>query len=349
MILMGEYKVIDLSHHNTVADFMAVKNTGVYGVIIRAGYGREVSQKDRKFEEYYSAAKAVGLHIGAYWYSYADSVADAAKEATACLACIQGKQFDFPVYYDLEESSIAALGKDTCTQIAQTFCNAMEQAGYWAGVYANTNWFTNYLDHATLWPRYTVWLADYRTNYNTTLGRDMHQYTSTGSVAGISGNVDCNRCTRDFPAEIGSLYGGASSIISQPTEPDNWVHCTGDNVNVRADAHTAAAVVERMNKGNGCEWYADDGWGWSKVKVRDTVGWVSNLYLDKPGLSKYKVGECTGNRVNVREGRGTNHKVLRQVNKGNLFDIIDIYGGWYHVNVAGIEGYISKDYVKVRG
>ena len=139
---MAEFQLIDLSHHNSVADFLAVKNAGIYGVILRAGYGREASQKDRKFDEFYTAAKAVGLHIGAYWYSYADSVADAAQEANACLSCIQGKQFDFPVYYDLEEQATAALGKDACTQIAQTFCTALEQAGYWAGVYANTNWFT---------------------------------------------------------------------------------------------------------------------------------------------------------------------------------------------------------------
>ncbi len=152
-------------------------------MILRAGYGRETSQKDRKFDEFYTAAKAVGLHIGAYWYSYADSVEDAAKEANACLTCLQGKQFDFPVYYDLEEGSTAALGKAVCTQIAQTFCTAIEQAGYWAGVYANTNWFTNYLNFDSLAAKYTIWLADYREAYNTTLKRDMHQYSSTGGVA----------------------------------------------------------------------------------------------------------------------------------------------------------------------
>lgn len=347
---MAEYLVIDVSKHNGNIDFAKVKAAGVYGVIIRSGYGRETSQKDPMFEANYTAAKVAGLHIGSYWYSYADSVADAAKEAAACLECIQGKQFDFPIYYDLEESSTAVLGKDTCTQIAQTFCNAIEDAGYWAGIYANTNWFTNYLNFDSLSPRYTIWLADYRSNYDKTLKRDMHQYSSSGTINGISGRVDMNRCYRDFPAEIGSLYGGASSIISQPTEPDNWVHCTGDNVNVRADAHTAAAVVERMNKGNGCEWYADDGWGWSKVKVRTTIGWVSNKYLDKPGLSLYKVGESTGDRVNIRSGPGTSYKVLRQVNKGNLFDIICILPGtgWYQVDVAGTVGYISSQYVKVR-
>ena len=347
---MAEYKVIDLSHHNTVTDFLAVKNAGIYGVILRAGYGRESSQKDRKFEEFYGAAKAVGLHIGAYWYSYADSVADAAQEAAACLSCIQGKQFDFPVYYDLEESSTAALGKDTCTQIAQTFCTAMEQAGYWAGIYANTNWFTNHLDHAALSAKYTIWLADCREASHTALKRDMHQYTSTGSVAGISGNVDCNRCTRDFPVEIGSLYGGTSATTGSAAQPAGGgivVHCTGDRVNIRADAHTAASVLTRANSGDALTWLADDGWGWSKVQKGSVTGWMVNQYLDKAGLSGYKVGECTGDRVNVRAGRGTNYSVLRQVNKGNLFDIIDIYGGWYRVNVAGTEGYISAQYVKV--
>ena len=106
---MAEYFVIDVSKHNGNIDFQAVKNAGVYAVIIRAGYGRETRQKDPMFEANYSAAKAAGLHIGAYWYSYADSVADAAKEAAACLRCIQGKGFDFPVYYDLEEEVTAAL------------------------------------------------------------------------------------------------------------------------------------------------------------------------------------------------------------------------------------------------
>ena len=347
---MAEYQVIDLSHHNSVSDFLAVKNAGIYGVILRVGCGREASQKDRKFDEFYTAAKAAGLHIGAYWYSYADSVEDAAREAAACLTCIQGKQFDFPVYYDLEESRTAALGKAACTQLAVDFCTAMEQAGYWAGVYANTNWWQNYLDHAALSSRFTIWLADYREAYNTTLKRDMHQYTSTGSVAGVNSNVDCNHCTRDFPAEIGSLYGGVSDTTGGAARPSGEivVHCTGNSVNVRAEAHTAAKVLTQANKGNCLVWYEDDGWGWSKVKCGTVTGWMVNQYLDKAGLSGYKVGECTGDRGNVRAGRGTNHKVLRQVDKGNLFDIIDIYGGWYRVNVAGTEGYISKEYVKVK-
>ena len=340
-------KGIDVSKHNGNIDWAKVKNSGIEFVIIRAGYGREVSQKDPKFEEYYAGAKSVGLPVGAYWYSYADSVEDASRELSACLSCIQGKTFDFPVYYDLEESSTAALGKDSCTKIAEIFCTGIEKAGYWAGIYANTNWFTNYLNHDYLSGKYTIWLADYRSNYNTTLKRDIHQYSSDGKVDGIPGRVDLNNCTRDFPKEI----NGTSTTVtpeSTPTNTEIVVRCTGDRVNVRADAHTGAKVLTQAGKGNCLVWYADDGWGWSKIKCGTITGWISNKYLDKEGLSNYKVGESTGNRVNVRSGPGMNHSILRQVNKGNLFDIICILpNGWYHVNVAGQEGYITKDYVKV--
>lgn len=76
-------------------------------MIIRAGYGRETYQKDSEFETHYRNAKAAGLKVGAYWYSYADGVSDAINEANACLACIKGKSFDYPIYYDLEERNIA--------------------------------------------------------------------------------------------------------------------------------------------------------------------------------------------------------------------------------------------------
>ena len=107
----------------------------------------EISQKDNEFETHYKNAKAAGLKVGAYWYSYADGVADAKKEASACLACIKGKNFDLPVYYDLEDGSMTALGKSTLTSIAKTFCDEIKKGGYNSGVYANLNWFNNYLDY----------------------------------------------------------------------------------------------------------------------------------------------------------------------------------------------------------
>lgn len=190
---------IDVSRHQGVIDWGKVKTDFA---ILRAGYGKVVSQKDTRFEANYSGAKAAGIPVGAYWYSYAKSAAEARQEAAVCLQAIKGKQFEFPIYFDIEDGTQAKLGKAVLTAMCEAFCEELEKAGYFAGVYANTDWFKNRLDHAKLAAKYTIWLADYRANYDKTLKRDMHQHTSSGSVAGISGRVDRNTCTKDFPTII---------------------------------------------------------------------------------------------------------------------------------------------------
>ena len=102
---MANYKGIDVSQHQGNIDFGKVKAAGYDFVIIRAGYGKYASQKDPYFEQNYAGAKAAGLNVGAYWYSYADSTANAKLEAEACLQVIKGKTFEYPIYFDLEERS----------------------------------------------------------------------------------------------------------------------------------------------------------------------------------------------------------------------------------------------------
>lgn len=190
---------IDVSKHQGVIDWSKVK-TGF--AIIRAGFGGYAEQKDLYFERNYSGAKAAGIPVGAYWYSYATTVEEAQQEAKACLQVLEGKQFEYPIYIDVEDALQCYLDKDTLTAIAETFCDTLEKAGYYTGVYASTYWFTHRLDHARLASKYTIWLADYRAGYNRTLARNMHQYTSGGILAGISGRVDMNTCTLDFPRII---------------------------------------------------------------------------------------------------------------------------------------------------
>ena len=194
---------IDVSKHQGKIDWQAVRETGnVNFAILRAGFGRYANQKDPQFERNYAGAKAAGIPVGAYWYSYAQTTEEAREEAKACLQVLHGKQFEFPIYFDIENSTQVHLSKFTLTAICEVFCNTLEKAGYCAGVYASTSWFLNRLDHARLSGRYTIWLADYRGRYNTTLARNMHQYTSKGRVHGIRGNVDLNVCTADFPIII---------------------------------------------------------------------------------------------------------------------------------------------------
>ena len=190
---------IDVSKHQGVIDWSKVKTDFA---ILRAGFGRYTSQKDPQFERNYAGAKAAGIPVGAYWYSYAKSAEEAREEAKACLQVLKGKRFEFPIYIDIEDSTQGHLSRATLTAICEAFCDTLEKAGYFAGVYASTYWFTSKLDHARLAGKYTIWLADYRAGYNKALERDIHQYTSNGHVAGLSGRVDRNTCTRDFPGII---------------------------------------------------------------------------------------------------------------------------------------------------
>ena len=190
---------IDVSRHQGIIDWSKVETDFA---ILRAGFGCYKYQKDSQFERNYAGAKAAGIPVGAYWYSYAESVEEARQEAEACLYVLRGMRFEYPIYIDIEDSTQGHLSKATLTAICEAFCDTLENAGYFAGVYASTYWFTHKLDHARIASKYTIWLADYRADYNKTLNRDMHQYTSNGHVAGISGRVDMNTCTRDFPGII---------------------------------------------------------------------------------------------------------------------------------------------------
>lgn len=195
-------KIIDISKHNGSIDFAKVKADGISGVIIRAGYGRHISQKDPTFEAYYSGAKAAGLNVGAYWYSYASSAAEAKIEAAVFLEAIKGKQFELPVYYDIEEESHVALGKTVCSAMVDAFCGAMEAAGYFAGVYSFDSFFGSNLN-AEAQKKYSCWVArveNVKPTYCKAYG--MHQYTWKGIVNGINGDVDISYCYCDFPAVI---------------------------------------------------------------------------------------------------------------------------------------------------
>ena len=187
---MANITCVDISEFQQGINFNKMKNDGIKAVIIRAGYGREASQKDSMFESHYRNDKAAGLKIGVYWYSYADSVDDAEKEARACLACIGGKALDMPVYYDMEDNFQTHLSKPTLTAIAEHFCNTVKANGYKVGVYANLNWFTNYLDYNRLKNKYSIWLAQY--NDRAELDCDIWQNSSTGRVSGYGKNIDTN-------------------------------------------------------------------------------------------------------------------------------------------------------------
>lgn len=185
-------KGIDVSSWQGNIDFSKVKASGVEFVIIRSGYGNQSSQRDNYFEQNYTKAKAAGLKIGTYWYSYASSAYDAVNEAKACLAVIKGKKFDLPVFFDLEESSQFSKGKTFCDSIIHAFCDEIKKNGYNAGLYCSTSPLSSYVS-ASVASKYPLWVAQYNSKCTYTASKyQIWQYSDKGSVNGISGGVDMN-------------------------------------------------------------------------------------------------------------------------------------------------------------
>lgn len=200
---------IDLSSHNGSVDFEELKKAGNAFVILRAGYGADNdNQKDSKFNEYYLQARKAGLHVGAYHYSYALDVDGAKREAESFLKWVKGYSFDMPVYIDMEDADgykrlHGMPSNKTLCDICRTFCNTLEKAGYFSGIYASESWLNNQLKSLVDENRYTIWCANWGTNtgsITTTVPYLLHQFTSNYILKGK--RYDRNICYFNFPILI---------------------------------------------------------------------------------------------------------------------------------------------------
>lgn len=192
-------KGIDVSVHNGSINWNAVKKTGLDFAIIRAGYGRTTTQEDSRFRYNYEQARAAGIHVGAYWYNYATTVEDAKNEAAACLQVLAGRQFDYPIYYDVEEKNVLALGRDKVCAIIKAFCEEIEKAGYYVGVYIGASAATSLLTEE-IRKAYDLWIAHWGVSEPHYDIYGMWQYTDAGRVNGIEGYVDMDNSYKDYPA-----------------------------------------------------------------------------------------------------------------------------------------------------
>lgn len=189
-------KGIDVSTWQGVIDWDKVKKDGITFAIIRCGYG--TTGVDNQFARNMKEARRVGIKVGVYLYSYAHGVAEAQAEARHCLDLVKeyGK-LDLPIYYDEEESYQRTRAKE----LATAFCDVIEKAGYWAGVYSSSSCWQSVLYGLD---SYTKWCANWGSNsrpaHNSgkpnVSGCDIHQYSSVGTVSGIAGDVDMNELYR---------------------------------------------------------------------------------------------------------------------------------------------------------
>lgn len=172
-------KGVDLSTYQTNINYEELKRKGVEFAILRCGYGKNDYQKDDMFETHYEGCKRAGLKVGAYLFSYAYDEEGARLEAENTLKFINGKSFELPIFYDMELSKQANLGKNTLTRMANEWCNIIKNAGYKAGVYANLNWFINYLNPYEIKSNGNyIWLAQWNNEITADFNVDIWQNTN---------------------------------------------------------------------------------------------------------------------------------------------------------------------------
>lgn len=197
-------KGIDVSYAQGAIDWAKVKAAGVDFAMIRASRGevngRPIAQ-DVTFEYNITQATANGIKVGVYHYLYASTVTEARKEARFFLKTIEPYKITYPVVLDIEEQYQANLGKSRVTKVVKAFLDEISAAGYYAMIYSNKTWLTDYLDMSKL-TDYDVWLAQWNTvpTYEGDFG--IWQYSSKGVVSGIEGYVDLNISYKDYTSII---------------------------------------------------------------------------------------------------------------------------------------------------
>lgn len=207
------YRYIDVSRYQgkiTLDGWRKVKAAGYKGAMLKTvSTNRKLSKRadglyiDPTFESNYRNAKAAGLDVGVYYYTYATSEAMADAELALLRQAVRGKEFSLPVCVDVEENKLKQLSTLDLSNLTAYALEQVEKMGFFAQLYTYTSYANAHLDMARLSGRWDVWLADYtgktpkvRFKYNA------HQHTSKGSVPGINGPVDLDVTTVNYPKII---------------------------------------------------------------------------------------------------------------------------------------------------
>ena len=188
---------IDVSKWNGTIDWNSVAKSGVSFAIIRTGFRGSTEGgliEDAKYTTNIKNATAAGIKVGVYFFTQAKNEVEAVEEASMVLSQIQGYNISYPVFLDVESAGAGAraegLSSAERTAVIRAFCQTISNGGYTAGFYANKTWLNSKINTSEL-TQYKIWLAQYNDHvtYNATR-YDLWQYTSKGSISGISGDVD---------------------------------------------------------------------------------------------------------------------------------------------------------------
>lgn len=195
----------DLSKFNRNVNMKLAKQNGMDFVILKAGSG--YSGEDPKFQQNYNNAKAAGLNVGAYWYSYAVNVEEAKEEAVRFMKILGKKQFEYPVYLDFEDPSQRKIPKKTKTDMAIAFMSILEKNGFYTGLYSSGSWINNQFERERL-KDYDIWIAHWHVTSPNCFTPDygMWQFTNKSKIKGVpdtgEGGVDMNYSYKNYPKII---------------------------------------------------------------------------------------------------------------------------------------------------
>lgn len=301
-------KGIDVSAWQGEIDWKKVKGDGVDAVILKTGGSDDGFYTDSKFESNYKGAKDAGIKVGAYYFVGSGFVTKADGEADAIrfLKMLKGKQFDLPVYVDVEATKPE--DKNGATNATIAFCDYLEGNGYFVGIYASeVSGFRDRLDDSKL-QKYAHWVACYGKE-KPAIPYVGWQYSSSGNVAGINGNVDMDEF-EDLSETIisGGFNGYANHIEPDIVKPSKKVV----QVKRKTDKEIAAEVLDGLwGNGDEREKKLTDA-GYSYDKIQDIVnGMISDGYIVG---KEYKIVTPYG--LNVRKGPSKDYDIIKALSTG---------------------------------
>lgn len=331
--------VIDVSGWQGDIDWAKAKADGVEGVIIRLGYG-EGNNADKKAQRNISECKRLGIPFGVYWYSYADTPSIAKEEGTDVVAKL--KQFGvnpsdlaYPVYYDLEkwtwEGHQPPTDPNVYNNIVNNWYSALQSAGYKnLGVYSYTSYLQGPLKHADIYAK-TMWVAQ----YGARMGFDSFptnsrgwQYTSTGKVDGISGNVDMNAFgNKEY------VNGGSSNDLQAAIDVRKMTAVTIPNGNYYINVRSKVASSVDIPGGSAADSTAIQLYSGNSSKAQQFT------FTRQSDGSYEIVNVNSGKALDVRNGVAENNAIVQQYSRNNSqaqrWFIRDSGAGYYLQSALG--------------
>lgn len=320
------YKGIDVSHFQGNIDWNKVKGNIDFAILRLGWIGNNNNHTlDTKFETYYNACKSTGIPIGIYVYNYCNSEDTVKSGAEWTVNQLKDKGIDLPIYIDMEDRSIENLGKDKLTSICIAFNTVIENAGYWAGVYANLNWYTNYLNKDTIKARYTTWVAHYGISQDRYVGQyDMLQYSDTGKISGISGNVDMDIMYRDLINEIKESNTGTDrktvEELAREVIAGKWGNGEERKIKLTNAGYDYSAVQAKVNEILGVDTSITNYYPAISSSYNSIVEALKSIGVDSSFNNRKKIAVKNG--INNYTGTATqNIELLDKLKAGRLIKV----------------------------